>query len=342
MKQWTIGVVGSGMIGHMHAQVIARLPNAVFAGCCDAGSGRAEALCQKFGGRRYADCSEMMADPAIEVVTIATPSGLHLEPTLAAAVAHKHVLCEKPLEITLDRIDRMIAAHAAAGTYLGGIFQNRFTDDVRRLRTAIEHGRFGRITFASVHVPWWRPQDYYDGTWRGTWDLDGGGAMMNQSIHMVDMLCDLMGPVAEVKSFAGTLGHTIQAEDTAAAVLRFVNHNALGLIYGTTASWPGRPRRFEITGTHGTVVYTDDRITTWEFADRQPHNDHIRNPESPASLSGGAADPADIASEYHRRNLEAFLSAIENQKPFALNGKEARKSVELVLKIYEAAKISGY
>lgn len=339
MKQWTIGVVGAGMIGHMHAQVIVQLPNAVFAGCCDAGSGRGEALCQKFGGRRYADCHEMMADPAIDVITIATPSGLHLEPTLAAAKAGKHVLCEKPLEISLDRIDQMIAAHDAAGTYLGGIFQNRFTDDMHRLRIAIDHGRFGQITFASVHVPWWRPQDYYDDTWRGTWMLDGGGALINQSIHMIDMLCDLMGPVSEVKALAGTLGHTIQAEDTAAAVVRFVNHNALGIIYGTTASWPGRPRRFEITGTRGTVVYTDDRITTWEFADPQPYDNHIRNPLQTENPSGGAANPHDITSEYHRRNLAAFLSAIENGTPFALNGHEARKSVALILEIYKQANI---
>ena len=337
MKHFTIGVVGAGTIGQVHAQVITQLPDATFAGCCDGGSGRAKAVCQQFGGRVYPDYHAMMADPAIDVVTIATPSGLHLDPTLAAARAGKHVLCEKPLEISLDRIDRMIAAHAAAGTVLGGIFQNRFSDGVAHLKTAIDQGRFGRITLAAICVPWWRPQSYYDGTWRGTWTLDGGGAMMNQSIHMVDMLCDLMGPVVEIKAFAATLGHTMQAEDTAAAVVRFADHPALGLICGTTASYPGRPRRFELTGTRGTAVYTDDRITTWDVADPRPEDDRIRLGSSIDNRTGGAADPKDIASEYHRRNLEAFLAAVERQTPFALDGKEARKSVELILALYAAA-----
>lgn len=338
-KRWTIGVVGAGTIGRVHAEVIAHLPNAVFAGCCDGGSGRAKEICRQFGGQVYADYPAMMADPAVDVVTLATPSGLHLEPAAAAAAAGKHVLCEKPLEITLERIDRMIAAHAAAGTRLGGIFQNRFTDGVRHLRTAIEQGRFGRITCAAVYVPWWRNPAYYEGSWRGTWAIDGGGALMNQAIHMVDMLCDLMGDVAEVKALAGTLGHSIEAEDTAAAVVRFAHHPALGLIYGTTTSWPGRPRRFEITGTGGTAVYTDDCITTWDFAQARPEDEQIRKGNPAGNRTGGAADPKDISSEYHRRTIEAFLSAIEHDRPFLLDGHHARKSVELILNIYKQAGI---
>lgn len=338
-KRWTIGVVGAGMIGQVHAQVISQVSNAVFAGCCDGGSGRAAEICRQFGGHVYADYRAMMSDAAVDVVTIATPSGLHLEPTAAAAAAGKHVLCEKPLEISLSRIDRMIAAHEAAGTRLGGIFQNRFTDGVREIRNAIAQGRFGRITFAAVYVPWWRSASYYEGSWHGTRAVDGGGALMNQAIHMVDMLCDLMGDVAEVKAMAGTLGHSIEAEDTAAAVVRFADHNALGLIYGTTASYPGRPRRFEITGTKGTAVYTDDRITTWDFAEARPEDDDIRNGMQRGNCSGGAADPKDISSDYHRRNLEAFLSAIEHKTPFILDGRQARKSVELILNIYAEAGI---
>ncbi len=338
MKKWTIGVVGAGSIGRVHAEVITTLANATFAGCCDGGSGRAKPLCEDLGGRVYADYQAMMADEAIDVVMIASPSGGHMEPAVAAAKAGKHVLCEKPLDITPQRIDRMIAAHEAAGTYLGGVFQNRFTDGVRHLRKAIARGRFGRITYAGVYVPWWRDQGYYDGTWRGTWALDGGGALMNQSIHMVDMLIDLMGPVVEVKAMADTLGHAIEAEDTAAAVVRFEN-NAIGLIYGTTASWPGHPRRFEITGTNGTAIYTDDRITAWDVAEPQPDDEQILKGTQAGNRSGGAADPKDISADYHRRNLCAFLEAIEQQKPFELDGREARKSVELILRIYENAGI---
>jgi predicted dehydrogenase len=338
MKQWNIGVVGAGSIARVHAQVAGQLPNAVFAGCCDGGSGRAKSLCAELGGQVWPDYQAMVDDSSVDVVLIATPSGRHMEPAVAAAKAGKHVLCEKPLEITLDRIDRMIAAHDKAGTYLGGIFQNRFTDGVRHLRRAIAEGRFGLISYAGVYVPWWRPQSYYDGTWRGTWALDGGGALMNQSIHMVDMLCDLIGPVVEVKAMADTLGHTIEAEDTAAAVVRFEN-DALGLIYGTTASYPGRARRFEITGTRGTAIYSDDRLTVWDFADPRPDDKQVLQAGQPASKTGGAADPKDISTEYHRRNLAAFLEAIEHNKPFELDGREARKAVELVLRIYADAHI---
>jgi predicted dehydrogenase len=338
MTKWTIGVVGAGSIAGMHAEVISEMANCVFAGCCDSGSGsgRAKHLCDKYGGRVYADYQSMMDDPTVDIATIATPSGFHYEPTIAAALSGKHVLCEKPLEISLERIDSMIAAHQTSGTYLGCIFQNRFTDSMSHLRGAIDQDRFGTITFASIHVPWWRGQEYYDGTWRGTWQLDGGGAMMNQSIHLVDMLCELMGPVAEIKSLIGTLGHSMEAEDTAAAVVRFES-GTLGTIYGSTASWPGRPRRFEITGTRGTAVYVDDRIAVWEFAEALPEDKTVLESIAACNAGGGASDPMDISCLYHRRNFEAFIDAIEGGGPFELDGREARKSVDLILRLYQAA-----
>ena len=212
---------------------------------------------------------------------------------------------------------------------------------------AINAGRFGVITYAGVYVPWWRTDEYYKDSWHGTWKLDGGGALMNQSIHMVDMLCDLMPPVESVQAYVATLGHPqIEAEDTAVAVLRFTRLSsvkdrkggALGIIYGTTASYPGQFKRFEITGTKGTVVYLEDSFTVWQFAEENPEDEQIRKKFGKVKGLGGVADPAAISHELHTRNFKAFVDALESGKDFALSGTEARKAVELILAIYKAAK----
>lgn len=329
----TIAVVGAGAIARKHAQIVSELPDAVFAGCCDAGSGRAAALCREFGGQVYADWQPIMDDPSVDIVIVASPSGRHMEPAVAAAKAGKHVLCEKPLEITPERADAMIAAHQAAGTHLGGIFQGRFTEAFCTLKKAVAEQRFGRVTHAAISVPWWRSQEYYDGTWRGTWAIDGGGAMMNQSIHTVDLLIALMGEPVIVKALAGTLGHVIEAEDTFAAAVRF-SDGALGTIFGTTAAWPGRPRRLEISGTDGTAVMVDDALTVWDFRDRRPEDDCVIQPTNGQNRSGGAVNPMDIGNLYLQRNIEAFISAVDTNTPFELDGPEAIKAVRLIRRLY--------
>jgi UDP-N-acetyl-2-amino-2-deoxyglucuronate dehydrogenase len=351
MKSWNFGIIGAGLIADFHARAIGDIENACFVACCDTVADRAKALADKYGARAYGSYEEMLEDKDIDIVTICTPSGLHMEPTVAAARAGKHVLCEKPLEITLERIDAMIAAHAKAGTRLGGIFPYRFNDLMTPLREAIRSGRFGTITCASVYVPWWRTDAYYKDSWHGTWKLDGGGALMNQSIHMIDMLCDLMPPIESVQAFTATLGHQMEAEDTAAAALRYTN-GALGLIYGTTASFPGQFRRFEITGTKGTVINVENSITVWQFADERPEDEEVRSRFMKIQGGGGVADPAAITQENHTRNFRAFLDALDYvaQPPSAgptpggggatqwISGPEARKAVEVILAIYRSAK----
>lgn len=337
MKTWNFGVVGAGLIADFHARAIGDLPNAKFVACCDTNVPRAEALAQKYGARAYGSYEEMLKSDDIDIVTIATPSGLHMEPTVAAAQAGKHVLCEKPVEITLERIDAMIQAHDKAGTRLGGIFPYRFNDMMVPLREAIRSGRLGTITCASVYVPWWRTDAYYEGSWRGTWKLDGGGALMNQSIHMIDMLCDLMPPIESVQAFTGTLGHKIETEDTATAVVRYTN-GALGMIYGTTSSFPGQFRRFEITGTKGTIVNVENSITVWQFADERPEDAEVRSRFTAIQGGGGVADPAAITHGNHTRNFKAFLESLETGKDFWISGPEARKAVEIILAVYRSAK----
>jgi UDP-N-acetyl-2-amino-2-deoxyglucuronate dehydrogenase len=320
MKTWNFGIIGAGLIADFHARALGDIPNAKLVGCCDKIADRAEKLAEKFGVRAFKDYQQMLDSDEIDIVTIATPSGFHAEPTIAAAEAGKHVICEKPLEITL-----------------GGIFHYRFNDMMTPIREAINSGRFGTISYASIYVPWWRTDDYYKDSWHGTWKLDGGGALMNQSIHMVDMLCDLMPPIESVQAFTAALGHKIETEDTATAAIRFSN-GALGIIYGTTASYPGQFRRFEITGTKGTIINVENSITVWQFADEKPEDKEILAKFGQIEGGGGVSDPAAISYENHTRNFRAFLEALEAGEDFWIDGREARKAVEVILAIYKSAK----
>lgn len=337
MGGWNFGVVGAGLIADFHAKAINDISGAKLVGFCDIALERAQGLANKYSCRAWANYEEMFKDDEINIVTIATPNGLHAEPTIAAAEAGKHVICEKPLEISLERIDSMIAAHKKSGTQLGGIFPNRFNDAMIPLKEAINSGRFGIITYVGAHVPWWRTDEYYKDSWHGTWKLDGGGALMNQSIHTIDMMCDLMPPVESICGYTATLGHKMEAEDTATAVLRFTN-GALGVIYGTTASYPGQFKRFEITGTKGTVVYLEDHFTVWDFADEKSEDKDILKKFGQGKSDGGGADPAAISYENHTRNFQAFLDALESGGDFSIDGTEAKKAVEIILAIYKSAK----
>jgi len=338
MKTWNFGIIGAGLIADFHARAIGDIPNTKLIACCDKIPDRAEKLADKYDAKAFESYEEMLKLEEVDIVTIATPSGLHMEPTIAAAEAGKHVICEKPLDVTLERIDAMIDAHEKSGTRLGGIFPYRFNDMMVPLRGAINSGRFGVITYAGVYVPWWRTDEYYKDSWHGTWKLDGGGALMNQSIHMVDMLCDVMPPIESLKAFVGTLGHPqIEAEDSAVAILRYTN-GALGIIYGTTASYPGQFRRFEITGTKGTVVNVENSITVWQFVDERPEDEQIRKKFGRIAGGGGVSDPAAITHENHTRNFKAFIDALESGEDFWISGAEARKAVEVILAVYKSAK----
>lgn len=337
MRIWNFGIIGAGLIADFHAKAIESLPNARLVGICGTNREKVEKLAGKYKCRVYRSHTEMLRSDEVDIVTVTTPSGAHMEPTVEAAKYGKHVICEKPLEISLDRIDRMIEAHAAAGTRLGGIFNFRFSESLKPLKAAVDSGRFGRISFASVYVPWWRGDDYYKDSWHGTWALDGGGALINQSIHMVDLLQYLMGPVESLQAYTATLGHDIEAEDTAAAVLKFKN-NSLGMIYGSTASYPGQPRRIEITGTKGTAIQVDDIMKVWEFADQNEADRELLEKFSKAEGGGGSSEPGAIPFEPHAKNIGAFIDSVEAGREFEISGPEARKAVEIVLAVYTSAR----
>lgn len=333
---WNFGIVGAGLIADFHARAIQSLENARLIGICGTNREKALKLAEKYNCKVYTDYSEMLRSGEIEIVTIATPSGAHMEPAIEAANCGLHVLCEKPLEITLERIDRMIEAHLKAGTYLGGIFNFRFDETVEIIKNAVDGGRLGIITYAAVYVPWWRSDEYYEG-WHGTWNLDGGGALMNQSIHMIDLLQYIMGSVESLGAFISNSGHPqIETEDTAVSILQFKN-KALGLIYGTTASYPGQFRRMEISGTKGTVVLVENSLKVWQFADMNEEDERIIQRYGSVEGGGGVADPAAISFKGHAKNIAAFIKAIEEKRTFEINGSEARKAVAIILDIYNAS-----
>ena len=337
MKIWNFGIIGAGLIADFHAKAIQNISNAKLTGICGTNQEKVMKLAGKYNCRIFNSYSEMLRSGEIDIVTIATPSGAHMEPAIEAARFGKHVICEKPLEISLDRIDKMIEAHDASGTKLGGIFNYRYNDTLKHLKSAVDNGRFGTITFAAIYVPWWRNEDYYKGSWHGTMKLDGGGALINQSIHMIDILQHLMGPVDSLQAYTATLGHSIEAEDTAAAVLKFKN-NALGVIYGSTASFPGQFRRIEITGTKGTAIQAENSFKVWQFADQTETDKEIFDKFSQIEGGGGVSDPGAIPFEPHARNIAAFIDSIETGNEFEINGHEARKAVEIVLAVYKSAR----
>jgi len=262
-----------------------------------------------------------------------------LEPAVQAAKAGKHVIVEKPLEITLRRCDRIIDACDRQGVRLATIFPSRFHDSSRTLKAAVDAERFGRLTLGDAYVKWYRSQAYYDsGAWRGTWELDGGGALMNQAIHNIDLLQWLMGPVAEVQAQTALLAHDrIAVEDTAVAALRFTN-GALGVIEATTSVYPGYLKRLEIHGNAGSAAMEEEDIVRWDFAKKQKRDEAIQAAmQRSKSTGGGAADPKAIGHHGHTRQFQDFVDALKKDRPLAVDGREGRKAVEIILAIYKSA-----
>ena len=342
---YRVGIVGCGMIAPIHIEAWRALPNAQPTGIMDNGSGRGREIAPDLDDTGAGDLDAFVARDDIDIIAVATPSGLHHEAALKAAETGKHCIVEKPIEIRLDRIDEMIEAHRRSGTLLGGIFNTRYSEAAQLLKRTADAGRFGKLTYASAVGPWWRDQAYYDSsTWKGTWALDGGGALMNQGIHSIDLLQWFVGsPVERVGGRIATLAHErVEVEDTAVASLEFDN-GALGTIACTTSMWPGHFRSVTLAGTRGTAVLGDSNLLFWQFRDETPEDDAIR--ERYLSLPGpgiGASDPsAGVDAKGHTAVFAEFLAALEAGKAPPIDGEEARKAVSIILAIYESARRGG-
>ncbi len=334
-------IVGCGMIARFHARALAEVPDARLVALVS----RREANARKMAEEFRLDCAAMtdlravLARPDVHVLIITTPSGAHLEPAIAAAKAGKHVVVEKPLEITSERCDQIIRECDRHGVKLCTIFPSRFGDANRTLKQTIDAGRFGRMTLGETTCKWWRPQSYYDeGGWKGTKALDGGGALMNQAIHNVDLLLWMMGPVTHISGFTATLAHErIEVEDTAVACLRFAN-GALGIIEATTSVHPGLPKTIAVHGDRGTVVIEQDDVLRWELTPETDEDRDIKQRFAQRTgASGGSSNPAAISHIGHARQLADFVRAIQTNTTPLVDGREGRKAVAVIEAIYQSA-----
>lgn len=341
MSEFGFAIVGCGMIARFHARAIADIPGARVKALVGRNRESARKLALDLGDPTigcFDSLDEALKQPGVDALIVTTPSGAHLEPALIAARAGKHVVVEKPLEISAERCDRIIDACARAGVKLCTIFPSRFGDANRELKKALDAGRFGRLTLGETTVKWWRSQEYYDeGGWKGTMALDGGGALMNQGIHNVDLLLWMMGPVDSVAAFTATLAHErIEVEDTAVAALRFAS-GALGVIQATTSVWPGLPKTIAIHGDKGSVEIEQDDLLRWEFQPQDAADEAIRTRfAAKTGASGGSSNPAAISHVGHTRQLADFIESIKTGRNPLVDGAEGRKAVALIEAIYRS------
>jgi UDP-N-acetyl-2-amino-2-deoxyglucuronate dehydrogenase len=328
-----IGLIGGGNITETHARAALAIPDARISAVYGTNMKNVERLCHNYGGSAYFDFAAFLAHRPMDLVMIGSPSGLHAEQGIAAAEHGLHVLTEKPIDITVARADALIEAAQRAHVKLGVMFQDRVKPDIQRLKRLIDSGALGKILFVDARVKWYRPPEYYaKSKWRGTLTLDGGGALMNQGVHTVDLLLWLLGDVNRVQARTATALHKIESEDTAIAILEFAS-GALGSLQATTAAYPGYPRRVEITGSEGTVILEHDRIIAMDL--RNPPAEAAQAAPTDTNLSASSAAVTDIRG--HQKILEDFLSAIERNTTPLCDGPQGRKSVALIEAIYREA-----
>jgi UDP-N-acetyl-2-amino-2-deoxyglucuronate dehydrogenase len=336
-----IGLIGGGNITETHARAARAIAGVEIAAIFGTNLEKVERLCRDYGGKLFQDFDAFLAHRPMELVIIGSPSGLHAAQGIAAARSGLHVLTEKPIDISTERADALIEAAEKAGVKLGVIFQDRVKPNIVQLKRWIDNGVLGKPILVDARVKWYRPEEYYAGSkWRGSLAIDGGGALINQGIHTIDLLLWLFGEVRRVQASSATALHAIEAEDTIAAVLEFAS-GALGVFHATTAAFPGYPRRVEITGTRGTVVLEQDRIVATDLL-ASAHSDH---PEVAANLSGdenlSASSAAVSDFRGHQAVIEDFLRAIQKNTAPVCDGREGRRSIALVEAIYRAAEKSA-
>src|SRR4051812_18722459 len=340
--QLGFALIGCGMIARFHVRALQEIPGARVAALVSRNPGNGHKLIEETGIPAcpvFPTVAEALKAPGVDAVVITTPSGAHLEPAVAAAAAGKHVVVEKPLEITGPRCQQIIDACAKHRVQLCTIFPSRFGDANAALHAAVREGRFGRLTLGETTCKWWRTQQYYDeGGWKGTQALDGGGALMNQAIHNVDLLLWMMGRATHVSGFTATLAHErIEVEDTAVAVVKFEG-GALGVIQATTSVHPGYPKTIAVHGDRGSAVIEQDDVLRWDFTPETAEDQAVKQRfAQKTGASGGSSNPAAISHQGHARQLGDFVKAIETGRKPLVDGREGRKAVEVILAIYQSA-----
>lgn len=351
MAPLRFGIVGCGVIGAHHAKMISEQLSglAELVAVCDVVPERYEKLAAQHGGDGYRSMSDMYRRDDIDAVIVCTPSGQHAGHGVAALRAGKHVVIEKPIDVSLDAADQLRAARDEGGRQLAVISQHRFDTASSIVHDAVSGGRFGRLTSGICQVSWWRSQPYYDsGEWRGTWRFDGGGALMNQSIHTIDLMLWMLGEVDEVYAYTDLLAHErMEVEDTAVAAVRFAS-GAVGTILGTTAAYPGLTTRLHIHGSRGSAVIDNDDLTYFHAATGDATgfdygaSGRANQAEEVLAQSGAAGEgigkDAAGLSNAHAKQLRDFIEAVRDDRPPLVTAEDGRRAIELILAIYESGR----
>jgi predicted dehydrogenase len=325
-------LVGCGRVAPRHAESLRDIPGARLLAVVDVHQSRALRFAHDYGAEPYNDYCRILEREDVDVVDICTPSGLHADMAIQAMRAGKHVLVEKPMALSLADADRMIAAAASAGVKLCVVLQNRYNPPMRDLRRVVDEGRLGRLLLGNATVRWYRPQEYYEDGWHGTWAMDGG-ALMNQSIHHIDALQWLLGEPESVTAYTATLAHRMEAEDAGVAVIRFQG-GALGVVEGSTITYPenleGSVAIFGERGSAKVGGTALNRKVFWKIENELEHEREL--------LTREQVDPPSVYGQSHRAVIADMVAAVRDDRPPKTHGEEARKSVALVLAMYESAR----
>lgn len=333
-KTIRFGIIGTGAIAKVHADCIAIIEDAELIAISSSSAARAQQAEALFSVKAYANYKDLIQRTDVDVVIICTQSGAHLEVAIEAAKAGKHVLSEKPLEVTLERADRMIATCKDNNVKLGCVFQNRYSPDFIKAKEAVDKGLLGKLLMGNASINWYRTPEYYsESIWRGSIKGDGGAALINQGIHTIDLLLNIMGEADSVFAKIATNTHDIEGEDTASALISFKT-GALGTLTAGTSLYPGYPERLEIYGDKGSIILEAGKIIAWNIVGKQ--DDIVQTKTEGAS---GSSDPMAIGNTLHKLQIEDMISAIKNDTSPPIDGEEGRKALELIMSIYESNRI---
>jgi UDP-N-acetyl-2-amino-2-deoxyglucuronate dehydrogenase len=329
-----IGLIGGGNISETHAHAARAIPDLEIAAIFGTNAEKVGRLCREYGGKPFYNLDEFLAHRPMELVAIGSPSGLHAEQGIAAARHGLHVLTEKPIDITLERADALIAETHKAHVQLGVFFQDRCKPDISSVKNSVDAGVLGNPILLDARVKWYRPPEYYSHSrWRGTWALDGGGALINQAVHTLDLMLWMFGEVKTVQATCKTALHAIEVEDTLIAMLEFAN-GALGVLQAATSVFPGYARRLELSGSEGTIIIEQDRLLAADL--KNPSAELLKSSEADKNLS--LSSPIVSDARGHQAVLEDFLRAIQTNTKPRCDGKEGRRSLAMVQAIYEACR----
>ncbi|SFN90154.1 Gfo/Idh/MocA family protein [Salegentibacter flavus] len=327
------GIIGTGSIASHHVKSLEEIENCELVAVCSSTTERAKIASERFGVPAYSNIDNFLLREDLDIVSVCTQSGNHMEPIIAAAMAGKHIITEKPLEVSLKRANRIISVCKSQGVKLSVIFQNRFNPGYLQLKQIVQQGSLGKLILGNAYIKWYRQEDYYNkSNWKGTVKGDGGAALINQGIHTIDLLLDIMQDVQNVFGQVKTMVHDIEGEDIGIALLNFKN-GAMGTIEGGTSLYPGYEERLEIFGEYGSIIYEGGKIVNCDFKGKE---DSAIDPSK--FSSSGASNPMSVDYRLHKLQIEEMVDAIHNDREPLVNGETAIKSLELISAIYQSSK----